>query len=215
MNENEKRDDALAAEYALGTLRGAARLRFQRRLIHEPELAKRVARWKNLFSTLDSHLAPVLPPEEVWKKIRLNLPAQTPVRRSRAYLGWMVAAGLAAVSVITWVTNREPTLAPLVVLNDAQQQGLWVVSADSTRQRLNITPLRPAELSAQNSLQLWLIPSGQAPVSLGQVNSQSPTQITVKNQTISAEATIAISLEPKGGSPTDKPTGPVLYSGKI
>lgn len=215
MNKNEKRDDALAAEYALGTLRGAARLHFQKRLVLEHKLAKRVAHWENLLSTLDNHLAPVLPPEAVWKKISLNLPSSNPVRRSRGYLGWMVAAGLAAVGVMTWVTTWEPALTPLAVLNDAQQQGQWVVSADNDRQQLNITPLRPAALSAQNSLQLWLIPSGQAPVSLGLVDSQAPTQIVVKNETIAASAVIAISLEPKGGSPTGKPTGPVLYSGKI
>ncbi|WP_368542533.1 anti-sigma factor [Enterobacter soli] len=215
MNENEKRDEALAAEYALGTLRGAARLRFQKRLIHDPGLAKRVARWESLFSTLDNHLAPVPPPEAVWKKIELSLPAQAPVRTRKPYLGWLTAAAIAALSVVTWVATREPALAPLVVLNDAQQHGQWVVSADADRQRLNVTPLRPAALSASQSLELWLIPSGQAPVSLGLVDNQTPTRLTVKNETINADAVIAISLEPKGGSPTGQPTGPVLFSGKI
>ena len=43
MNDSEKRDDMLAAEYALGTLRGGARLQFQKRLAAEPVLAARVA----------------------------------------------------------------------------------------------------------------------------------------------------------------------------
>jgi anti-sigma-K factor RskA len=38
MNDAEKRDDMLAAEYALGTLRGGARLQFQKRLANEPAL---------------------------------------------------------------------------------------------------------------------------------------------------------------------------------
>ncbi|PET35949.1 hypothetical protein CN514_24955, partial [Bacillus sp. AFS001701] len=67
MNDSEKRDDMLAAEYALGTLRGGARLQFQKRLAAEPGLAARVAYWQEMFSTLDSHLAPVHPPETVWK----------------------------------------------------------------------------------------------------------------------------------------------------
>lgn len=215
MNDYEKRDDALAAEYALGTLRGNARLRFQKRLMHERELAERVVRWEQMFSTLDSHLAPVTPPESVWKKIAINLPAQPPLQRNRPYLGWMAAAGLAAVALITWYTTREPELTPLIVLNDARQHGQWIVSADSQRQRLSVSPLRPAALTSNKSLQLWLIPAGSAPVSLGLLNSQAPTQVTLKNMTLAADAVIAISLEPQGGSPTGQPTGPVLFSGKI
>lgn len=215
MNDNEKRDDALAAEYALGTLRGHARLRFQERLAQERALAERVARWEQMFSTLDSHLKPVQPPESVWKKIALNLPAQPTAQRNRPYLAWMAAAGLAAVTLVTWYTTREPALTPLVVLNDAQQHGQWVVSADSQRQQLSLTPLRPNALATNNSLQLWLIPAGGTPVSLGLLSSQAPTQVTLNNMTLAADAVIAISLEPHGGSPTGQPTGPVLFSGKI
>lgn len=215
MNDLEKRDDMLAAEYALGTLRGGARLQFQRRLADEPDLAARVAYWQEMFSTLDSHLAPIHPPEAVWKKIALDLPLKAPLRNIRPYLGWMVAAGLAAVTVVTWLSTRAPELAPLMVLNDGQQHGQWVVSADSRRQQLSITPLRPTNVAAQNSLQLWLIPPGQAPVSLGLVDNRAPTQVSLKNASIVADAVIAISLEPQGGSPTGQPTGPVLYSGKI
>lgn len=74
MNDAEKRDDMLAAEYALGTLRGGARLQFQKRVLREPALAARVAYWQKMFSTLDSHLVPVPPPETVWKRIALDLP---------------------------------------------------------------------------------------------------------------------------------------------
>jgi anti-sigma-K factor RskA len=92
MNDAEKRDDMLAAEYALGTLRGGARLQFQKRVLREPALAARVAYWQDMFSTLDSHLVPVPPPETVWKRIALDLPPKKPLRQSRPYVGWMVAA---------------------------------------------------------------------------------------------------------------------------
>lgn len=215
MNDSEKRDDMLAAEYALGTLRGGARLQFQKRLADEPTLAARAAYWQNMFSTLDSHLAPVPPPETVWKRIVLDLPPKKPLRKSRLYLGWMAAASLAAVTVVTWYSTRTPELAPIMVLNDAQQHGQWIVSADSSRQYLSITPLRPNAIAAQNSLQLWLIPAGKAPISLGLLHSNASTHVAIGNKTLTPDAMIAISLEPEGGSPTGQPTGPVLYSGKI
>ncbi|EKI0252586.1 anti-sigma factor [Enterobacter asburiae] len=215
MNDAEKRDDMLAAEYALGTLRGGARLQFQKRLADEPGLAARAAYWQNMFSTLDSHLTPVPPPETVWKRIALDLPSTTPLRKSRPYIGWMTAASLAAVTVIAWYSTRTPELAPLMVLNDARQHGEWVVSADARREHLSITPLRPNAVAAQHSLQLWLIPDGQAPISLGLLHTAIPTRVTLRNTALTPDATIAISLEPEGGSPTGLPTGPVLYSGKI
>ncbi|MEB7625291.1 anti-sigma factor [Enterobacter vonholyi] len=215
MNDAEKRDDMLAAEYALGTLRGGARLQFQKRVAHEPALAARVAYWQEMFSTLDSHLVPVPPPETVWKRIALDLPPKKPLRKSRPYLGWMVAASLAALSVVAWYATRTPELVPLMVLNDAQQHGEWVVSADASRQHLSIAPLRPTAVAAQHSLQLWLIPGGQAPVSMGLLHNDIPTRVTLRNTTLPPDAMIAISLEPEGGSPTGLPTGPVLYSGKL
>lgn len=215
MNDAEKRDDILAAEYALGTLRGGARLQFQKRLADEPGLAARAAYWQNMFSTLDSHLVPVPPPETVWKRIALDLPSATPLRKSRPYISWMAAASLAAVTVITWYSTRTPELVPLIVLNDARQHGEWVVSADARREHLSITPLRPNAVAAKHSLQLWLIPDGQAPISLGLLHTAIPTRVTLRNTVLTPDATIAISLEPEGGSPTSLPTGPVLYSGKI
>lgn len=58
-------------------------------------------------------------------------------------------------------------------------------------------------------------PGGQAPVSMGLLHNDIPTRVTLRNTTLPPDATIAISLEPEGGSPTGLPTGPVLYSGKL
>jgi anti-sigma-K factor RskA len=114
-----------------------------RKGFREPALAARVAYWQEMFSTLDSHLVPVPPPETVWKRIALDLPPKKPLRQSRPYLGWMVAASSPPLRSLTWYSTRTPELAPLMVLNDAQQHGEWVVSADSRRQHLSIAPLRP------------------------------------------------------------------------
>jgi len=97
-------DSALAAEYALGTLRGAARLRFMHRIEQDPELAAEVQRWQNALSVLDSDVMPVAPPETLWSRIISDLPAEPqhnassyqpagqPVKISRSawplWLGW-------------------------------------------------------------------------------------------------------------------------------
>ncbi|WP_227317379.1 anti-sigma factor [Cedecea davisae] len=218
MNSSQKRDNALAAEYALGTLRGNARLRFEKRLRIEPELAAVTGRWQMLLAGLDSHIAPQQPPESVWKKIQLSLPPERSNARSRwswNYLGWALAAGIAAVALVPYFGSKAPELAPLVVLNGAAQQGQWLVSADSERKTLSLTPLRTAAISASNSLQLWAIPVGAKPVSLGLLDSRAQSKVSNGDVTLSRGVTIAISLEPQGGSPTGQPTGPVVYSGVL
>ena len=215
MNTNQQQDDALASEYALGTLRGHARLRFEKRLQQEPELAARVASWQTMLAGLDSHLRPEIPPEHVWKKIALNLPAQKRVKRVNPYLGWLVAAGVAAFTLVSHYSHRPEQFSPLVTLADAQQHGHWVVSRSSDRRYLQLSPLKPVAINASRSLQLWLIPAGQSPVSLGLLADHAATQIEMDNRAFAAGATLAISLEPQGGSPTGQPTGPVLYSGML
>lgn len=76
MTKRQGYDEALAAEYVLGTLRGSARLHFEARQNTDKALAKQVAAWQSLLSGLDSHIIPVIPPESVWKKISLSLPVR-------------------------------------------------------------------------------------------------------------------------------------------
>ncbi|SMB37735.1 hypothetical protein SPRA44_350191 [Serratia proteamaculans] len=64
MKNRGEYDSALAAEYALGTLRGPARFRLEQRIRHEPELAALVAQWQRLLAPLEDGLTPIMPP--VW-----------------------------------------------------------------------------------------------------------------------------------------------------
>lgn len=78
----------------------------------------------------------------------------------------------------------------------------------------------PAALlgQAQHSLELWVIPPGDKPHSLGLVDPDRPVKVRVPPELlphVSADSVLAISLEPLGGSPTGQPTGPVVANGKL
>ncbi|QFS60916.1 hypothetical protein GAY20_11915 [Pantoea dispersa] len=212
MSDKVQRDDALAAEYALGTLRGSARLRFQRRLQAEPALAAQVARWQTLLAGLDQVQPPVTLPETLWKKIALSLPPDKRVAPARRTLPWLAAACVALGLALTAYWLREPVMTPLAVLTDAQHSQQWVVSASRRQDVISLAPLQVSAVRADQSLELWLIPHGRAPVSLGLVTGSAPQQYPIEKQQSLVKATLAISLEPHGGSPTGRPTGPVLYS---
>lgn len=214
---------ALAAEYALGTLRGAARIQFEQKMREEPELAAEVARWQEAFTQLDNQIVPVIPPASVWKRIQHNLalqPARLPVpakRPVRAYLGWALAAGLAALLLIPRLLVQPETPTPVAVLASSAgaQNGQWVVSVDMSTRSLMLTPLKAQGIADNHSLELWAIPPGGKPRSLGLLNTQQPTQLALAEKMPDPGYTLAISLEPRGGSPTGQPTGAVLYSGAL
>ncbi|WP_439291627.1 MULTISPECIES: anti-sigma factor [Rahnella] len=214
---------ALAAEYALGTLRGAARIQFEQKMREEPELAAEVARWQEAFTQLDNQIVPVIPPASVWKRIQHNLalqPVRLPVpakRPVRAYLGWALAAGLAALLLIPRLLVQPETPTPVAVLASSAgaQNGQWVVSVDMSTRSLMLTPLKAQGIADNHSLELWAIPPGGKPRSLGLLNTQQPTQLALAEKMPDPGYTLAISLEPRGGSPTGQPTGAVLYSGAL
>lgn len=67
--------DHLAAEYALGTLRGAARRRFERLMAGDPALRSLVAEWETKLNPLAEGVPPVEPPPEIWTRIAARLEA--------------------------------------------------------------------------------------------------------------------------------------------
>jgi anti-sigma-K factor RskA len=71
---------------------------------------------------------------------------------------------------------------------------------------------------AGHDYQLWLIPAGSKPIPLGLLTGDGVQAMNLPEKlvrAIDAQASLAVSLEPAGGSPTGLPTGPVLTSGKI
>lgn len=64
----------------------------------------------------------------------------------------------------------------------------------------------------QHSLELWLI-TDAGPVSLGLLPTAGEGKLKLPPGITGTQLTLAVSLEPVGGSPTGQPTGPVLTSG--
>jgi anti-sigma-K factor RskA len=66
----------------------------------------------------------------------------------------------------------------------------------------------------QKSYELWALPDGKNPVSLGLLPANGRTSHSLTSQQLAAlanSAKVAVSLEPQGGSPTGAPTGPVVH----
>jgi len=210
----------LASEYVLGTLHGRARARFERLLLSDAQLRDEVAGWQTRLMPLADALPPVTPPPRVWRGIQSRIGVQAVSRWSLAFwrnLGLVSTVATAALALYIAVTPlRSPEISYVALITDTHAKPAWVVSASNAQ--LTIKSLAPRTLAANQSLQLWLLPTGGKPVSLGLVpltGSKTATLSAQVGDQFAHAPAVAISLEPAGGSPTGQPTGPVLYQGPL
>ncbi len=210
--------EALAGEYVLGTLDAREAALVAAALPSDAALRDAVARWETMLAPLAALAPPEAPPPGLWDRIERSLePAAAPRRAGRSWLwrGWAlgasaVAAGLAAVLVL-----RPAAVPPLMtVLMSQRDQPAWMVQAEGSAIRL--AALNPQDTPAGRVLQLWALPEGAtAPTSLGLIPASGSFTVTTSGITPRAGMLVEISLEPPGGSTTGRPTGPVLFIGRL
>lgn len=231
--------ERLAAEYALGTLQGRARARFRRWLREDAAVARAVAEWEARLAPLIDAIAAVPPPARLWQRIEQRIGAAAKTGgglwnrvgfwRNLGLAASGMAATLLAALVLVSPQPQKPAPAPVVVMPDRQmpsylamltdpktQVPVLLVSAGRKSDQLWVKTLDPAIHVADRSLQLWAIPKSGAPVSLGLVSADEKATlklVAVADQSLAEVPALAVSLEPKGGSPTGAPTGPILFSG--
>jgi anti-sigma-K factor RskA len=93
---NRELVDRLAAEYALGTLRGGARRHFARWL-RSPQVRAMVQDWEERLAGLEPPLRPIEPPAEVWAGLAQRL-ALRRMNRAPALRWVVVGAAVIALS---------------------------------------------------------------------------------------------------------------------
>lgn len=215
--------DRLAAEYALGTLRGSARRRFERLCTRSGAARTALYRWEDDWSQLSRRLPPVQPSARVWANVRARilgeLPARSalpPVRRWRTRQ-LAAAAGLVALAIIAGLLLREraalPPLQTLAVLATDRAHPVWRLERRLPLSVLTIEVVGSVPPAAGKSYELWALPRGGAPVSLGLLPATGRAERALsepQRTALLAADKVAVSVEPAGGSPTGSPTGPIV-----
>ena len=220
--------DALAQQYATGTLRGAARRRYEALLPGHPLLREALAQWHARLMPLTAAITPQAPPPHVWRRIEQRLwPAPAASRwwqRLSLWRGVSALATVATVGLAVLLVLPGPAQPPVVVVlqgtgGAAQGVNSFVASVSGDGRALVTRPLMPVSLEANRVLELWSVPPEGAPRSLGLIAADGATVISRQRLPASllkgGTAALAVSIEPPGGSPTGAPTGPVVYAGKL
>jgi anti-sigma-K factor RskA len=213
--------ERLAAEYALGTLRGRARERLKRWMRDDPELAREVAKWEARLAPLAHAVAPVAPPARVWNALQARLDGARKMSFSVwKALGWMASGAAAALVAVTLLLPSLRDASPaayVAVLSDAKtNRPVLVATAGQADKVLRVNTLDPSIQVSGRSLELWALPRDGKPKSLGVIAAADRAELRLDgpaDKSLGNVPALAISLEPQGGSPTGQPTGPVLYSG--
>lgn len=117
---------------------------------------------------------------------------------------------------------RTPAAAPsnYRVANLVQTSGAtaWIATLDVATSRLIVVPAGDSHIATDRAAELWLVPLEGKPVALGLLTNRGPAILTLPDAVAKAfadKSSLAVSLEPTGGSPTGQPTGPILAQGAV
>ncbi len=227
---NEKAVETLAAQYVLGVLRGPARRRFEREMMQHWRMRQEVWFWERQLQPLAERSPSIAPPPQAWSQLSLRLwpsAKNNDAQGWRRWLwqGWSLTATLSAAvlaAILWWQGVAPPSAAQeqwVAIVQSAQAEPLWVVDADTHATQVRLRPVAAPAAVPQKDYELWLLPQQGAPQSIG-ILPTGDIEVTIR---LSAEQfkallqnqSLAISIEPKGGSPTGLPTGPVVYQSKL
>lgn len=215
--------EALAAEYVVGTLTGAARARFEHYLADSAELRAAVAGWERRLDGFAGAVEPVPVPERLWSSLSVTLGfARATPGATWGLRAWVTAALVAGIAAgALWQPIRQRTMfhtdVQVAFEDEAHHQMKWRIEADLEKNKLRVYGISDVALADDKSYELWLLRGpGEAPVSLGllPVERGKLNEFTASLPLKSGTA-FAVSVEPRGGSPTHLPTGPVIHVGKF
>jgi anti-sigma-K factor RskA len=221
-------DKLAAAEYVLGVLGAAERRQAQQRLAHDQAFANEVAFWEERLGGLADAVAPVAPPDRAWSRIARAVRARDPSAPNeslwqslafwRSFAIGSAALAAASIGTLTFIEiSPAPRVPLLATLGASNGQPTFVAAVNPGGTSLLVVPA--ALLTADpRAMELWLIPAGDKPHSLGLIEPGRPVRLDVPRDLVArigADAALAVSMEPPGGSPTGQPTGPIIASGRL
>ncbi|MGJ7532496.1 MULTISPECIES: anti-sigma factor [unclassified Variovorax] len=238
--------ELLAASHALGTLRGGARRRFEALAREQAPVRAAALVWQGRLAGMTELQPSVVPDPAVWTRIRnmidaeqsaLAIGRQRDAANARADSkpqqgGWLrslalwrgatAAGALATVLAVAVGLNlrdqlhNAPAVQYVAVLSDDKDAASMLVTFDPKKKQLVLQRVGGFNEGNDKSLQLWALPPGGAPRSLGVLDNAPGLRLAASESDVHAVPALAITLEAKGGVPPGSgPKGPVLFKGAL
>jgi anti-sigma-K factor RskA len=220
MRLSDEAVEALSREYALGTLHGGARRRFEQMLRTSPRVASAVESWQQRLAHLAPSVAPLQPSPALWSGLEDRLfgaPRAAPQRK-----GWFARWGLpslggavAGAFVCVLVLQQQPQLigrdtvpadtlpqSYVGLLSDASGQPVVLASSTRHGRLLSVKLLKPIAVPPGQVARLWALPAdGRAPFLVAQVPASGKAALALPDTSehlFSKVPRLGVRLEPEG-----------------
>jgi anti-sigma-K factor RskA len=220
--------EMLAAEYVLGLLTVAQLPHVAAQRQGSVRFDQAVQQWELRLMPLAQVVDAEAPPPQVWQAIAAAI---APVRERRGiwdnirfWRGFgigagLLGAGLAATLVAVLSTGGVPARPVATATLVSAHAGVFVATAQQTKAGIQLV-VSPAQVVVPDgkSAELWLITPGNKPAALGLLAAGRPVTVSIPAAELAgniAEAELAVSIEPLGGSPTGQATGPIISAAKF
>ncbi len=221
-------DFLLAGEYVLGVLEGAERDALERRAAREPALREYIASWQERFADLDRAVTAKDVPAALWTKIEAQLGGKHIARagpslseriweslgfwRGASFAGALASLVLAvSVGLLAGRATPQPQIVAVMLTPEGVPGAIAEIHFDG---KIHVIPIHDFDVPKGKTLQVWtLFDKAKGPISVGLIEKTRQALFHRADLPTGQQQLYEITLEQEGGSPTGKPTGPVLVKG--
>lgn len=230
--QNPEVFERLAMSYALGTLQGQARQRFERLLDNHFYLRAVTHAYQQQFNSMVDLIPPVQPPARVWQQLekRLDLPARRKAAKQAQkqpfwkWLQWPATAfaTLLLGFLLAPVVNPPKVQAEnyVAMLESDHNVPMAYIKVTHSDMELSVKVIQAMPELEGKELVLWCLPKkkGMPPMRMGTLASKDDMAMPIDKATwkdMGHIAKLAISAEPMDQPDAKTPMGKVMYSGPL
>ncbi|BBK38059.1 hypothetical protein STAQ_31370 [Allostella sp. ATCC 35155] len=222
--------DRLAAEHVLGLVDAREAAEAEQLEVTDPAFAAAVAAWRARFSEFDATTPAEPVPDGLWRRIERGIVAAdpAPIRpqprpaglwqslafwRTTGLAGALATLVLAIAAGLLWQQRATTPVFVAILVTDANRPAA-VVNAFADG-RAELVPLDAIAVPPDRALEIWTLwDRARGPVSVGLIDAARSVQLRVEDlPRTRPDQLFEITLEPRGGSPIGRPTGPILMKG--
>lgn len=236
MNATPQERDALAGEYVLGLVEGADRTALEQRIEREPALAASVESWRGHLAAIDATARPIPPSPGLWPRIEAEIAAILPAaERGRLkalkagntladwwnnlfiWRGAALAGALAAILLAIGLNGaldrakRQPVMVAVLLTEASVAAAVVNTYPDG---RVEMVPLQNITVPEGKALEIWTLwDRAVGPRSVGLIDRARTTPLRLDQLPLGTNQLFEITIENAAGSPTGRPTGPIVAKG--
>lgn len=229
--------DSLAGEYVLGLIEGTEFSAAERRHERDRGFAASVEAWRGHLAAIDATATPIVPPADLWSRIEAGvaasaaavpaaMPRSAPSARGRfadwwdSLFVWRGAAFAGAMATLLLAiglfgaldrARRQPVMVAVLLTDASVAAAVVHTFADG---RVELLPLQSIAVPEGKALEIWTLwDRAVGPRSVGLIDRARTTPLRLDNLPLGKDQLFEITLEPATGSPTGRPTGPIIAKG--